>query len=295
MICRIKLNSIKSFIVYNKASAIFIVIYIVAIVIFGQIYFALGPRNFYDPYIKLERPAEDDANKVISVVKSSINDRISRYNKEMTTTFGNRIGRVDIDDVKNLDVSGHDAYFRIKISQKVGPVIVRCTYDISILADRTFQSLDVDTYAKTGDRNIIYVLPVDISTPKYYFFANSKLCNILLNGILKTQVEIPTNDESESTLSLPENILPSIQLTPIDNAALSNYIQGMNGDPSLISAARIRYTYFSATTITTTGYGDIIPITKRARALAATEAVLGWIIAGLFLSSLAAGIRGKRH
>ncbi len=36
-----------------------------------------------------------------------------------------------------------------------------------------------------------------------------------------------------------------------------------------------------------TGFGDIVPLTPKARALAAAEAVLGWILAGLFLNAIA--------
>jgi voltage-gated potassium channel Kch len=38
--------------------------------------------------------------------------------------------------------------------------------------------------------------------------------------------------------------------------------------------------YFSATTITTVGFGDIIPVTPLARALVGIEAVLGLVLAG---------------
>jgi hypothetical protein len=46
--------------------------------------------------------------------------------------------------------------------------------------------------------------------------------------------------------------------------------------------------YFSAVTITTVGYGDVVPLTGAARFFAAFEATLGIILLGLFISSLAA-------
>ena len=49
----------------------------------------------------------------------------------------------------------------------------------------------------------------------------------------------------------------------------------------------VRMLYFSAITITTVGYGDIVPLTAYARALVAVEAVLGIVIVGLFLNSIA--------
>jgi hypothetical protein len=44
--------------------------------------------------------------------------------------------------------------------------------------------------------------------------------------------------------------------------------------------------YFSAITITTVGYGDIVPLTHRGRALAAVEATLVIILLGLLVARL---------
>jgi Ion channel len=48
----------------------------------------------------------------------------------------------------------------------------------------------------------------------------------------------------------------------------------------------VRMTYFSAVTITTTGFGDIFPVSTLARALVATESLLGVVLIGLFLNSI---------
>lgn len=45
--------------------------------------------------------------------------------------------------------------------------------------------------------------------------------------------------------------------------------------------------YFSVTTITTLGYGDLYPITTCARILVMTETILGMVVIGLFLNSVA--------
>lgn len=47
--------------------------------------------------------------------------------------------------------------------------------------------------------------------------------------------------------------------------------------------------YYSVATITTLGYGDIIPITDTARRLAGLETILGIIVIGLFLGFLTSG------
>ncbi|MBI3249088.1 MAG: two pore domain potassium channel family protein [Deltaproteobacteria bacterium] len=62
------------------------------------------------------------------------------------------------------------------------------------------------------------------------------------------------------------------------------------GSPSPLGGGLLRFMYLSAVTITTLGYGDIVPVTDRARVLVGCEAVFGVVVAGLFLNSLA----GKR-
>lgn len=57
----------------------------------------------------------------------------------------------------------------------------------------------------------------------------------------------------------------------------------------------IKMLYFSTITIATLGYGDIVPITTLARSLTALEVILGVLIIGLFLNSLAQRIRVKSN
>jgi hypothetical protein len=58
------------------------------------------------------------------------------------------------------------------------------------------------------------------------------------------------------------------------------------GFPSDLDGNFWRMWYFSCITITTVGFGDIVPITTAARTLVAVEALVGAIIFGLFLFTL---------
>jgi hypothetical protein len=72
------------------------------------------------------------------------------------------------------------------------------------------------------------------------------------------------------------------------------YSYAMDGFPSLTSGNFERMFYLSAVTITTVGYGDIVPISSRTRILLSIEAIWGIILIGLFLNSLASKIlKGK--
>jgi Ion channel len=61
------------------------------------------------------------------------------------------------------------------------------------------------------------------------------------------------------------------------------------GDPNSAPESRSRMLYFSVVTITTLGFGDIVPSTQAARTAVGIEAFLGVTLIGLFLASLTSG------
>lgn len=68
---------------------------------------------------------------------------------------------------------------------------------------------------------------------------------------------------------------------------LAGLIEEMRGWPSPDTAEfAVRMFHLSATTITTTGYGDIVPLTTVARLLTGSEALVGTLLLGLFIYSL---------
>jgi hypothetical protein len=73
--------------------------------------------------------------------------------------------------------------------------------------------------------------------------------------------------------------------------ALDNMQQGRAAPDWLETFWRMMY--FSATTITTSGFGDIVPVTGGARLLVGLEAVLGVIIIGFFLNAVAREMSDK--
>jgi len=78
-----------------------------------------------------------------------------------------------------------------------------------------------------------------------------------------------------------------IKLPPAVQESLARFRGATEGFPGPAHGGFGRFVYFSAVTITTLGYGDIVPMTDRARLLVACEAVLGVVLAGLFLNSVA--------
>ena len=73
------------------------------------------------------------------------------------------------------------------------------------------------------------------------------------------------------------------------DAEVKGLIEESQGWPSVkLSNYWVRMFYLSAITITTTGYGDILPLTTPTRVLTGLEALLGTLWFGLFLYSLPA-------
>jgi hypothetical protein len=95
------------------------------------------------------------------------------------------------------------------------------------------------------------------------------------------------SDEHQSD-SLGFVVLPDI----LERQLLA-WAEARSGFPSRSPATFWRLLYFSAITITTVGYGDILPVTTRARLWVGSEAVLGIVLIGLFLNSLA--IKAQRQ
>jgi Ion channel len=85
-----------------------------------------------------------------------------------------------------------------------------------------------------------------------------------------------------------------VSLDPIDldddslETSLTSYLAASRGDPGYgtFGDRLARFCYLSAVTITTLGFGDVVPISGVARLAIATEVILGVVIGGMFLNAL---------
>lgn len=66
-------------------------------------------------------------------------------------------------------------------------------------------------------------------------------------------------------------------------------------DGEILTRETCNFLYFSFVTLTTLGYGDVIPIASLARALAILEAACGTLFVAVFIASLVSGKRGLRE
>jgi len=79
----------------------------------------------------------------------------------------------------------------------------------------------------------------------------------------------------------------AVVLTRQEDAEITRFFDGWQGNPIAVSKAFPRMMYFSAMVLTTVGFGDIVPMTPLARLCVAAQAIIGIMLAGLFLNAIA--------
>lgn len=78
----------------------------------------------------------------------------------------------------------------------------------------------------------------------------------------------------------------------VEQMSPGSFILAFQNSPLVVDGGRPHFTvflYFSFTTITTLGYGDILPITPTARSLTSLEAVTVVLYIGAFVARLISG------
>jgi hypothetical protein len=95
------------------------------------------------------------------------------------------------------------------------------------------------------------------------------------------------NFEPDVDSGVPPGLLTGLlEVEPDLYRDIEEYSSACHGLPRKVTGGFPRFLYLSAVTITTLGYGDIIPVNNLARTLVALEAVIGIVLAGLFVSSV---------
>jgi hypothetical protein len=83
----------------------------------------------------------------------------------------------------------------------------------------------------------------------------------------------------------PGFLVGYLDLQPNLYREIEEYSSACHGLPGEVRGGYGRFLYLSAVSITTLGFGDIIPVTTTARTLVAVEALVGIVLAGCFISS----------
>jgi hypothetical protein len=248
------------------------IIYFTLIPIFALIYYKL-PNEFYHSTIRYEQPLHYDANIILKELQNEYIKRLNNiYNSNEIIHDGWKI------DINNISLNS--------LIIENGNVIIRL-----MLIMENFENDELKGVIRTNPK-ITYSLNVRHSI--YY-----KYSGWIENRFIQIEdfYSSPFNHNKELEKAFKRklfpydytNVSPDIFILPIKRSLDSKIIDFANatiGFPSKQSGHFYRMLYLSAVTITTLGYGDIVPITNLARMLIAVESVLGIILIGLFLNAI---------
>lgn len=252
-------RQVRNLVVRGGPTLIFLV-YLALIVAFGAGYRALPAGSFYAPYAQNEPAGRNDRERLEQAIERSLQNHL------LNAPASSGAWLVDPHSVRvsSLRADGDDVVFDVALyatGQIAGKTIaVSGPYRFSMpLQGRMFEFP-----SKIGPCRLITLVSKDASG------LASKVTQALFRA------------------DRPCTNLPALTLTWREDNQLTALHGGVEADPSLISGWLGRSMYLSATTITTTGYGDIVPLTPLARFMTGLEAILGWIVSGIFIAVLAA-------
>lgn len=267
--------SIRIVSVFDAVSEIrplyYLVAYLLCVPLFALVYWNL-PGGFYAPYVKMEKSARNDIKVVAKVVEGAFQQHLTTLEMRRET-FHNQISnpiddwKIDAGGVYALSgvVEGNEIKMRFggRLTNRAGDVVFA---EIPIIVERY---------------NIIYENRDDVYVRMDYDYK------------LLDEKRGQFRDYMQRYHVFRG--MPIAQFSTNDRLMIARYIEGYGGDPNSISDSYLRMLYFSVVVITTVGFGDIVPMTTAARTWVAAEAIIGIILAGLFINAAASGAYKTRH
>ncbi|MET4479473.1 potassium channel family protein [Bradyrhizobium sp. F1.13.3] len=235
----------------------FLFAYLMCVPAFALIYWNL-PGGFYAPYAKLESSARTDSDAVAEIVGNTVD----RYAQSL------------IDKRRKVDENYTADGWAISLTQKTTAWLLSNSDENTIrLQLMIFLSSNSET-----ERGV----PVEATL---FVFRSEKVQS---RSFVKLAPHLSSVSEPFGGI-LRQLIFPTllVDIATEDIPVLVNYLDGLQGDALSISNSYFRMLYFSVVVITTVGFGDIVPITTAARLWVAVEAILGVVLAGLFINAIA--------
>jgi len=278
------------------SSVIYILLFIILIFIFAFVY-TLIPAGFYHSTIQYEQTLNAKASKISQQLKDNLIQDIELIYKDDSENFnGWEIITVpEFVSIQSFRVDELNQTFSFELR------LIAHHSEESLISSFTFKKITVslatasiyggnehryDTNNITIKNDFYYNMYIDdlintnsTSTSSDPFFDY----NLVFQARHYIAYGTPSPDPKDDspTFRIPGKLLDELYAYRQENSGLSQR--------SIDSF--IRMLYLSAGILTSTVYGDITPITKFSRSLVLLEAILGIIVIGLFLNSLAYDIR----
>jgi hypothetical protein len=279
---------------------LFLLLYLLTGFGFGWWYYAQPAGQFYAPYARFEPAARADAATIIrslgALIQADVKDEPASYWQLRELTEPGSPARV-IDPALV-----HTANFEMLDDGTVRFDVLVPTYltdatgrpehsePYQIWMNVSFPALGGPIASDTAHGSFY---PLTLHTEKYTVPAQAQETAFKL--VFNRLIEITIGDDGAMTLTQHHGTVsggaPLLRVDADTGYRLFDYYFGVHGQPERFSGNFGRMLYFSAVVITTLGLGDIVPLTDRARALVAGEAVLGIIFVGLFINAAASRAR----
>lgn len=246
-------------------------IYLSLIPIFAFIFYSL-PNHFYHATIQNESVVDETFERTKTQLFKKIRDDFQAgqpYSSVMVKGW-----EIQIESLDNFKLENNQCTFDINIeaSAMIAPS-KKSNKDKMEPAEEHVGRFPIHVTLGIGEQETTNsnIQPVKIRAE--INISQGLLSDIFLQIHIKRAV-IPK--ASDGKIELPKQLVTDMR----------GYIIGKQGYGSSIEGNLWRMLYLSAVTITTVGYGDIVPLTNIARILVSVEAILGIVLIGLFLNSL---------
>jgi hypothetical protein len=234
--------------------------YLITVLIFAWIFFLI-PGDFYHPYAKYEKAMSQEAMFLCG--------KLTNIFRESARKDGT-ISRYVVIDSDELAVTG--------IKPDGNDLIVHL-------------HLKVINTDKHNHWEMTQMISLRVNTKARIWMPESGIVMMFAEPEKKDWKLFPKGfpmqkDDAELLQAGLPRSLYVITLNEDDNRRIRSFLTANAGFPHSIPGGYGRMLYLSITTITTLGYGDIVPLTDRARLCTGIEATMGVILLGLLISSM---------
>jgi len=253
----------------SKWSWFYLGLYVLTTLIFTGIFYSIR-GDFYHPTFRYEPFLHGEADIILNELRDVLIKEFRKKHDDFVATYENF--EVNSDDfiVNSWKVEDATASFRFLWDSK--------EHDgASTLHWMVTGSFDVMTiFSELRGKSFIHWYSV--------LFDNEG--SIIRNPDIRPDVPVSDLFKTRKQNGKTHMLLP---LSTSVRNRIDAFALGIKGRPKYLPHGFIRMFYLSSITITTLGYGDIVPLTSRARLLIALESLLGIMAIGLFLNHV-----GKR-
>jgi hypothetical protein len=267
-------------------SLAYALIYLIFIPTFAGIYYFL-PGHFYHSTIQHENTLTEEFENISKDLSALFYKQQNETAPSPDNHIWSRVinGRpsywgVYINGIDHLSIEGESLRFNLRGSYYAAAesgkehedeyYLSKDLRDFSIPAQLSFRwgRIREENGYEYESELLTLELPPDIQK----IFPDKESQSIFINSMFPKVVF----RKPELGVRVPETLLQRIRA----------YAEGAQGVGSTTSGNFVRMVYLSACTISTLGYGDIVPMTTTSRLLVSIEAILGIVLIGLFLNAL---------